>query len=185
MKINCMSRRESLVLGLAAVTGISAHAAEKSIDGKRPLRYELLFEMDVELEAPQEIGVTPGGTRRIYYVKSGTFEGPRLRGTVLPGGGDWLILRPDGTMVLDIRATLKTDDGDLIYTNYRGYIYLPPQAQAKIKEGQSLEWSDYYFRTAPFFETSSDKYAWLNNVLAVGVGEFGNGSVSYSAYEIK
>jgi hypothetical protein len=157
----------------------------ESANGARPLRYELLYEARAELEAPQEIGSTPGGTRRIVDVKSGSFEGPRVRGEFLPGGGDWLLQRSDGTTVLDIRATARTDDGHLIYTNYRGYIAMPPTVLAKMQAGRAIDWTEYYFRTAPFFETSSQKYAWINNVLAVGIGEIGRRAVSYTVYEIK
>ncbi len=156
-----------------------------STTGLRPLQHELLFEISAAVAAPQEIGRIPSGVRSIFYVTGGTFVGPRLRGVVLPGGGDWLLERSDGTDVLDIRATLQTDDGQLVYTNYRGYVYFPPRARAKQQAGQQLDWSDYYFRTAPFFETGSEKYAWLNNILAVGVGEIGDGMVAYSVYEIK
>ena len=152
---------------------------------RRPLQHEFLFEISADLMPGQEIGRTPMGVRTIYYVTGGSFAGPRISGIVLPGGGDWLLQRGDGTALLDIRATLETDDGHLVYTNYRGYIYSPPHVLAKQKAGQPLEWSDYYFRTAPFFETSSEKYAWLNNVLAVGVGEFGDSTVAYSVYAIK
>lgn len=164
---------------------MNAQFSDISTVGRRPLQYELLFEMSADVPSGQEIGMMPLGMRRIFYVTGGTFAGPRLRGVVLPGGGDWLVERNDGTALLDVRATLQTDDGHLIYTNYRGYLYFPPLARAKEEAGQSLDWSDYYFRTAPFFETGSEKYAWLNNVLAVGVGEIGAGLVAYSVYEIK
>jgi hypothetical protein len=61
------------------------------------------------------VGATPHGNRRIYYIKGGTFAGPKLKGEVLPGGGDWLVIRPDDTWKLDVRETLRTDDGQLIY----------------------------------------------------------------------
>jgi hypothetical protein len=64
---------------------------------------------------------------------------------VLPGGGDWLLERSDDTGVLDVRATLQTEDGHLIYTNYRGYLYFPPLAHSKQEAGQPLDWLDYYW----------------------------------------
>ena len=71
--------------------------------------------MNADLEEAQEIGATPQGNRRIVYVTGGTFEGPKLKGEILPGGGDWVLFRPDGVGQLDVRATARTDDGDLIY----------------------------------------------------------------------
>ncbi len=136
------------------------------------LRSELLFTMSADLEEPQDVGATPRGNRRIYYVTGGEFEGPRLRGEVLPGGGDWLRLRPDGAGELDVRATLRTDDGELIYSAYRGILRGAPDSP------------DFYFRTAPMYETASEKYGWLNRVVAVGVGALTPTGVSYSVYEI-
>src|SRR3990172_12725545 len=67
-------------------------------------RFELLCEMTAQLEPPQMVGQTPQGNRQIFYVQSGTFTGPRLKGDVLPGGGDWFLVRPDGVGELDVRA---------------------------------------------------------------------------------
>ena len=75
------------------------------------LKTDFLCDLSADLEVPQDIEITPRGTRRIIYVKGGTFQGPRLKGEVLPGGGDWLLVRPDGTSELDVRSTLRTDDG--------------------------------------------------------------------------
>jgi hypothetical protein len=93
-----------------------------------PLRTELLYEVSVDLEQPQNVGATPHGNRQIFYVKGGTFEGPKLKGEVLPGGGDWFMFRPDGAGELDVRATVRTDDGHLIYTYYRGILTRPPRS---------------------------------------------------------
>jgi hypothetical protein len=84
------------------------------------LKSGLLFEISFDLEEALVIGDTPYGTRRIVPITDGTFTGPKLKGTVLPGGGDWFLIRHDGTRVVDVRITLKTDDGHLIYMVYRG-----------------------------------------------------------------
>ena len=117
-------------------------------------------------------------------MKGGTFEGPKLRGEVLPGGGDWLLLRPDGAGELDVRGTLRTDDGHLIYTYYRGIIHVPPEAMQRALRGETLDPSEYYFRTAPVYETSSGKYGWLNRIVAVAVGRFAPNWVGYRVYAI-
>src|SRR3990167_9281909 len=132
------------------------------------LKAEFLFEVSVDLEPPQDIGATPHGLRRIYYVKGGTFEGPKVKGQVLLGGGDWLLLRPDGAGELDVRGTLRTDDGHLIYSYYRGILHTSPEVFRRAVAGETVDPSEYYFRTAPFYETGSDKYGWLNRVVAVG-----------------
>src|SRR5881397_66993 len=76
--------------------------------------------MHADLEAPQVIGATPMGTRQVFIVKGGTVEGPRIKGKLLPGGGDWALVRSDGAVQLDVRATIQTDDGALVYGTYGG-----------------------------------------------------------------
>ena len=150
----------------------------------KPLRSEFLFELRAELEEPEQIGDTPQGNRQIYYVKGGEFEGPKLKGRVRPGGGDWLVSRADGVDELDVRATIETDDGALIYVSYKGLLHVPADVAERQGRGEAVDHGDYYFRTTPAFETASAKYDWLNRIVAVGVGEFGDGWVAYSVYAI-
>ena len=148
------------------------------------LNAEFLFEVSVDLEQPQSVGATPHGSRQIFYVKGGSFEGPKLRGEVLPGGGDWFLMRPDGAGELDVRGTLRTDDGHLIYTNYRGIIQASPEVAQRLLKGKTVDPSEYYFRTAPFYETGSEKYGWLNRLVTVGVGRMAPNWVGYRVYAI-
>ncbi|MEN8145328.1 MAG: DUF3237 domain-containing protein [Gemmatimonadota bacterium] len=158
------------------MTGGSATRGEPS--------FELLAVLDIELDGSLAIGPVPLGTRQIFPIKGGTFEGPNMRGEILPGGGDWLLRRSDGASSLDVRATLRTDDGALIFSHYRGILYMPPEAIAKRQAGNQLTADDYYFRIAPFFETSADSYGYLNRTMAVGIGELGQGRVKYTVYSI-
>jgi hypothetical protein len=130
------------------------------------------------------VGTTPHGTRRIVYVKGGTFEGPKIKGEVLPGGGDWLVVRPDGTTILDVRAACRTDDGHIIYTYYRGVAVTPPEVRERMLKGENVDPSEYYFRTTPVFETASEKYGWLNRIVAVGIGRLTPTGVGYKVYTI-
>ena len=148
------------------------------------LKSELLFEMIADLEEPQPIGATPHGVRMIYYVTGGTFKGPEISGKVLPGGGDWILMRPDGAGELDVRATLCTDDNELIYVRYRGILEISPEIMEQIQSGTEVDPSEYYFRTAPVFETASEKYGWLNRIISVGVGTALTNRVSYKVYRI-
>ena len=150
-----------------------------------PLKSEFLASMTAELDAPQVVGPTPDGVRMIYYVTSGSIDGPKIKGKLLPGGGDWLRLRSDGAAVLDVRATIETDDGALIYAYYPGYINAPPDLMARIQAGEMVDPSQYYFRTAPRFETAAPRYAELNSLICVGVGRLGVSRVSYSIYAIR
>jgi uncharacterized protein DUF3237 len=127
------------------------------------------MQLSAELSDAQILGDAPLGTRRIMYMKHGAFSGPRLKGQVLPGGGDWVLLRPDGVAELDIRLTLRTDEGELIYVSCDGIFDITPDARQRILKGEDIDPSEYYFRTAPRFETGSQKYLWLNRLLTVGV----------------
>lgn len=119
----------------------------------------------------QALGATPHGARTTFPITGGTFEGPRLRGRVLPGGDDWTVLRPDGVLELDLRATLETDDGALIHMTFAGIRHGPPEVIAALGRGEPVDSARYYFRTAPRFETAAPRYAFLNRLVAVGVGE--------------
>jgi len=120
---------------------------------------------------PQELGAVPHGARSIIPVTGGDFEGPRLRGKVLSGGGDWLLLRDDGVLELDLRITLETDDHALIHMTFQGLRHGPPEVIAALSRGEVIDPARYYFRTLPRFETSTEGYAYLNRIITVGVGE--------------
>lgn len=130
----------------------------------------LLMMLQVFVAPPQRLGAVPHGTRIIAPITSGTFEGPRLRGKVL-GGGDWTISRSDGVLELDLRITLETDDHALIYMTFQGLRHGPPEVIAAFSRGEVVDPARYYFRTVPRFETSAESYAFLNRIVAIGVGE--------------
>ena len=131
----------------------------------------LLMTLQVAVVGPQKIGAVPRGTRVAAPITSGHFEGPRLRGTVLPGSGDWTLLRADGVLELDLRVTLQTDDGALIHMRSFGLRHGPPDVIAAIGRGERVDPSTVYFRTTPRFETGNPKYAFLNRILAVASGD--------------
>ncbi len=129
---------------------------------------------------------TPGGARRYYPAIGGSFEGPRLRGEVLPDGGDRLLVRPDGVLEQDVRITLKTDDGAFIYFRHVGMRRGPPEGIARQSQGKTVDPSEYNFGVAPMFEAGAERYARLNNILAAGVGErLPPNMVCYSILEIQ
>jgi hypothetical protein len=113
-----------------------------------------LMRLSLTLAATEEVGLTPNGQLTIFPVTGGSFEGERLRGIVL-GGADWVTAAVDGTFELDLRLTLETDDGALIHMTFTG-----------VRDD-----ANRYFRTLPRFETAAPKYAFLNRLLAVGIGD--------------
>lgn len=146
---------------------------------------ESLMQLRADLQEPQSLGETPLGGRRIFYVKSGSFAGPRLRGDVLPGGGDWVLVRRDGVSQLDVRITLRSEDGSLIFVNYRGVSDITPDIRARIAKGEDVPSSHYYFRITPVFETASDKLAWLNRLVAIGIGKRTATGVTYDIFAVR
>jgi hypothetical protein len=118
-----------------------------------------------------DFGSVPGGRRRVIPILGGTFEGPTVRGAVLPGGADWQIVRDDGLAELDTRYALQTDAGALVYIQNAGIRHAPPDITAKLLAGQPVDPSQVYFRTAPIFEASAPELQWLTRALFVGVGE--------------
>jgi len=145
---------------------------------------EFLFELRMTLAAPQAVGPTPYGDRRIRYVEGGTFSGPEIQGEVLPWGADWVLLRSDGARYLDVRLTLRADDGHLVYVTARGLLDLSPETFQRMMGGEDVSPADYYFRTTPLFETASEKYAWRNRVVAVTVGSIRGTAVRQMVYAV-
>jgi len=144
----------------------------------------LLMMLQVKVAGAQKIGPVPRGTRLTAPITDGHFEGPRLRGKVLPGGGDWTLLRGDGVLELDLRLTLETDDGALIHMTSFGVRHGPPEVLAALTRGERVDPSTYYFRTTPRFETANPKYAFLNRLLAVSSGDRRAEGPIYTIYEV-
>lgn len=148
------------------------------------VRTALLFTATLRVTTVQNLGKTPLGDRRVAVVAGGSFEGPKLRGSIEEGGSDWIIGRPDGSLQLDVRLTLKTDDSHLIGMTYRGFRHGPAAVIDRLNRGEPVDPSEYYFRTAPFFETSSEKYGWLNRIVTVALGHRLPDGPVYRVFEI-
>ena len=145
-----------------------------------------LFSIDIALHPIQELGATPAGERRVVPVSGGQFSGERLRGDISPhAGSDLLLIRGDSSAQQDVRMILRTDDGALILMTYRGVRHGSPEVLSRLRAGEAVASSEYYLRTAPFFETSSQTYAWLNTIVSIGVGERRlDNTVHYEVFEI-
>lgn len=146
-----------------------------------------LLDIVVDLDPRLNFGAGPLGQRVLFGAAKGSFEGPRLRGEVVKGGGDWALFRADGTMALDVRLSLRTDDGELIYMTYGGRWVTPPDLRAEMADPArrtQVDPAKYYFRTNPLFETGSQTYAWLNDIVCVGKGYLVEGAVAYKLFEV-
>ncbi|MFQ5933573.1 MAG: DUF3237 domain-containing protein [Dehalococcoidia bacterium] len=147
------------------------------------MKLEFLLEFNVTVQEPAEhVGQGPFGDRTIYTVTGGGFEGPRLRGKILSGGaGDWLLVDSRGIARLDVRGTMQTDDGALIYLHYLGVVTQDPSRPPR-PAGEPEEYGDAYFMTSPSFETGDERYAWLNDLVCVGEGKMTSTGVAYRVY---
>ncbi len=157
----------------SALTGgaHSAGADDLATGSGTAMNSRPLMTVRIAAAPPQKLDTVPHGIRSIVPVTGGDFDGPRLRGQILPGGGDWLLLRSDGVLELDLRITLETEDHALIYMTFQGLRHGPPDVIAALTRGEAVDPASYYFRTVPRFETSTEKYAFLNRIITVGVGE--------------
>ena len=149
------------------------------------LDYEFLMQISADLNDPRILSGVPSGTRRILHCERGSFCGPGLRGELLPGGGDWVLQRQDGVAELDIRFTLQTDDKQLIYMYCLGIFDISSPVSERIRAGEDVDPSEYYFRTSPRFETGSAEYSRLNRMITVGVGKRTTGGMVTDIFAIK
>ncbi len=151
------------------------------------LETELLLDVVIDLNAPLHIGEGPFGRRVVFGAAGGTFEGPQLHGEVVAGGGDWALFRPDGTMSLDVRLTLRTHDDALLHLTYGGRWVTPPELRAEIADPgrrYEIDPARYYFRTTVLFETGAARYAWLNDIVCVGSGYLIDGGIAYRLFRV-
>ena len=129
---------------------------------------EHLFTLTAATNMTGMIAGGPMGTRVIVDASSGTFEGPKLTGTVSGPGGDWVTALADGSLRLDVRILLKTADGADILMEYQG----------RSPDGGK------HITTAPFFQTGDERYTWLNNAVCVATGGTIDGGVRYEIYQV-
>jgi len=142
-----------------------------TIDGGLKVELELLCEIEAEIAPPPiVIADTPEGTLVVIHASGGKFEGPRLKGAVLDSGGDWFLMRSDGTGITDVRLVLKTHDGENIYMTYSGRAQLAPGGPIALRTA------------ATFAASTKGKYAWLNGVQAFATGKTTPVGVKYKVY---
>jgi Protein of unknown function (DUF3237) len=146
-------------------------------------RLTLIYRLDAVLGEPLDVGDVREGHRRIVPLNAGTFTGPELNGKLLPGASaDWQIVLRDGTALGDIRYTLETDDGAILYVQSRGVRHGSAEVLARLARGEDVDASQYTFRTSTQIETASARLDWLNNGIFIGVAGRRPGGVIYETY---
>ncbi|MCV7283234.1 DUF3237 domain-containing protein [Mycolicibacterium flavescens] len=148
------------------------------------LPVEHLFDMRVNLAPAQAIS-TATGTRMTFVTTGGTVDGPKLRGEVLPGGGDWLLVGDDGVGRVDVRVTLRTHDGVLIHFESAGIIKVPSDGLHRLAEGQALPFDETYVRTTPRLATADPRYSRLSETVTVGYNVLSPNRVDYRVYGLR
>ena len=140
------------LLALALGTGLKAQ------ENAPAPKLEFVMQLKVTLDTPYSVGETPHGRRTVIPITGGTFEGPRLKGSILNGGADWQLAKGSRTE-LEAIYSIKTDDGVYIHIRNRGIISMGKDADGN---------PSFYFKAAPQFEVPEDSpYAWLNNAIFV------------------
>ncbi|MFO1081719.1 MAG: DUF3237 domain-containing protein [Reyranellaceae bacterium] len=142
------------------------------------------FAIKARVAPIQDLGTTARGHRRIIDILGGEVHGPRLVGEILPGGADWQIVRPDGTIEVVARYTIRARSGALIYVQNEGLRVASPEVVARMSRGEAVPLDSYRFRTAPRFETSEPTLRWLETSTFVGVATRAPDGVAIGFHEV-
>jgi hypothetical protein len=149
-----------------------------------PPRFEFLMDLAVDVGEVVSMGAAPLGERRVVNILGGTFEGPRLRGRVLPGGADWQIVRRDGVLDIDARYALQEEAGAVVRVVSQGYRHGSSEVLAALARGEPVDPARYFFRTIMRFETGAPDLEWLNRTIAVATARRQARQVLLSAYQL-
>jgi len=144
---------------------------------------EFLFTLALEIQV-SSLGETPYGNRRIFHFDGGSFEGPKLKGKVLPGGGGSSLIRRDEVQEVDVRLSLETEDMHQISMAWKGLRHGPKEVMDRLYRGEIVDPRSYYFRTTPYFETSSEKYGWMNRICAIATGSLGANARTLDVFQV-
>jgi hypothetical protein len=149
-------------------------------------RLTKILRLEATLGEALDVGNMAQGHRRIVPLTGGTFAGPQLNGTLLPGASaDWQIVLPDGTALGDVRLTLQTDNGDLLYVRSQGVRHGSAEVLSRLGRGEHVDASEYVFRTATQIETAAPDFDWLNKGVFISVAGRQPGGVIYEIYLVE
>jgi len=143
-----------------------------------------VFKANIQVANPIEVGDVGTGIRRVIPIIGGTFEGNGIKGKVLSGGADYQIIRYDGVTEALAHYVIETENGVPIYVINKGYRHGPKEIIDKIIRGEQVPDGSYYFKTTPSFETSSEKYSYLNRMIFIGEGIRRPNDVQISFYQV-
>ena len=146
-------------------------------------RLTFVYRLEATLGQPLDLGDTTQGHRRIAPLTGGSFTGPELRGKLLPGASaDWQTAMADGTTFGDIRYTLQTEGGDMLYVQSRSIRHGSAEVLARLARGENVDPGEYTFRTSTRIEAAASHLDWLNKGVFVSVGGRQPAGVVYETY---
>jgi hypothetical protein len=148
------------------------------------LATQYVFTFQIETAAAIDIGDVGYGRRRLIAITGGALQGPGIAGTVLPGGADSMLIRPDGLVEIDVRSSVQMDDGANVYVENRGMRVAPGDEAERLKRGETIGADEIYFRMTLRFETSSEKYRWLTQSIFVGKVQRRSGGLTIDVYRV-
>lgn len=142
------------------------------------------FDVTVTLAQPEEHSWTSAGHRRVVPIIGGSIRGS-VDADILPGGADWQIVRPDGTIEIDSRYSARTPDGAFLLLHARGLRTGDPDVLERLRRGDDVDPSTYYFRTTVAVETASESISDLQRHLFVAVARRQVSTVLFRAYRVR
>ena len=167
----------------AAKQWLPGRRQEPAVSSHLPEPRLTVYRLDATLAPPLELGEVARGHRRIVALTGGSFSSPEMSGRLLPGASaDWQTILPDGTALGDIRYTLETDRGDLLYVQSRGIRHGSTEVLARLGRGEDVDPSEYTFRTSTEIETGASDLDWLNKGVFISVAGRQAAGVSYETY---
>ena len=148
-------------------------------------KFQFFADLRVQVGAPQEVGHTAHGLRRLIPIVGGTATGDGWSARVLPGGADFQLIVNDRLSELDARYVLETDGGDLIYVQNRAVRSGPAELIARLVRGEPVDPAQVYFRCSPSFETASMALGWITERMFVGTGARYPDAVAMRFFELR
>ena len=158
-----------------ARTTVTPPASSGRIAPSHPARFafepEFLFRVTAPVARDADpVGETPDGLRLKFLLRAGGYvEGPALSGEILPLGGDWMRIRPDGVGIAQINALIRPVGGGIILTEYSGVVDFGPDGYRLLAAGGGPKRAPLRF--APRYLTSEPRLSWLNRLQCFSVGE--------------
>jgi hypothetical protein len=165
-----MKSQTWVALMLLTPFGAALQAAEPAGASAPAPTLEYAFSVRAELAPPLEQGEVNGARQRFIGVTGGKVYGPKLKGTVLGGGGDWQGIRPGGLTQVLARYFIKADDGTVIGVTNEGVRVASPEVTEKLAKGIEVDPSEYYFRGTPRLEVADGPHEWLKRHVFVARG---------------